>query len=135
MEAKNGMDYVLSSLHFGVVGGQRTINGGTAAQLAGGYHVFALEWEADRMRFYLDGQQYLQAFSSNGTGALPGWHTSGAGPSSPHAPFDVPFHLLLNLAVGGNFPWVDPSVVAQTLASGPRCMYVDWVRVYGRPYR
>ena len=135
MEAKNEMDSVLSSLHFGAVGDHKLINGGAPAQLAGSYHEFALEWEADRMRFYLDGRLHLQASSSNGTGTLPGWYSAGAGPTSPHAPFDVAHHLLLNMAVGGNFPWKDPAVVAQTLAAGPRRMYVDWVRVYGRSFR
>lgn len=136
MEAKNGMDSVLGSLHFGAVGALRTINGGIPAQLADGrFHSFALEWEADRMRWYLDGQQYLQASSSNGTGTLPGWFTAGADPAkNPHAPFDNPHHVLLNLAVGGVFPWVDPAAVARTLAAGPRATYVDYVRVHGRPY-
>lgn len=35
--------------------------------------------------------------------------------------------------VGGNFPWVSPEEVAATLAAGPKQMWVDWVRVWGKP--
>ena len=129
------MDWLLGSVHSGAIGRQHTINGGVAANLTDGFHVVGLEWEAQALRWYLDGSQFLQAVSSSGSGGPPGWYTVGAGGDHPHAPFDVPFHLLLNLAVGGNFPWVAPEAVAQTLASGPRCMWVDWVRVWGRPHR
>ena len=91
-----------------------------------------LEWEATQLRWYLDGRQYLSLSSANGT-RRGGWYSDGAGPDRPHAPFEVPFHLLINLAVGGNFPWVAPEAVAATLAGGPKRMWVDWVRVYGRP--
>ncbi|KAL4426027.1 hypothetical protein ABPG75_010043 [Micractinium tetrahymenae] len=132
LEARNGMDYVLGSAHSGGVGALHTINGGTPGMLADGWHVYTLEWEAKQLRWYLDGVQYLAVRSANGTQAQNGWYSLGGGPDNPDAPFDKPFHLLLNLAVGGNFPWVSPDVVAATLAAGPKRMWVDWVRVSGR---
>lgn len=84
------------------------------------------------MRWYLDGRQFLSARSSVGRTVPGGWYSLGAGAANPNAPFDCPFHLLLNLAVGGNFPWVPPEAVAATLAKGPSMMLVDWVRVYGK---
>jgi hypothetical protein len=55
---------------------------------------------------------------------------SNAALSNPRAPFDQPFHLLLNVAVGGNFPGnPDGSSVF------PQTMEVDYVRVYQRQPR
>lgn len=132
MEARNSMDYLVGSLHCGGIGAQHTLNGGTPAVMADRWHVFGLEWEAKQLRWYLDGRQYLSARSANGTRSPAGWYSLNAGPAAPNAPFDKPFHLLLNMAVGGNFPWVPPEATAATLAAGPKHMWVDWVRVSGR---
>jgi beta-glucanase (GH16 family) len=75
------------------------------------------------MTWYLDGKQYhylscQDVFTSNSRGSTKG----------PCAPFDRPFHIVLNLAVGGDLPRnagggdVNPSDFPQT-------MYVDWIRV------
>ncbi len=80
------------------------------------FHVFAIEWEKDVIRWYVDGALYQtqDKWSSDG-GAFP-------------APFDQPFHLVLNLAVGGGWPGPpDEKTVF------PQRMTVDWVRVYQRP--
>ena len=77
------------------------------------FHEFALEWEPTELRWYLDGQLY--ATQTN-------WYSSG----QPFpAPFNERFHLLMNVAVGGNFPGnPDGSTVF------PQQMVVDYVRVY-----
>ncbi|MEM6797579.1 MAG: glycoside hydrolase family 16 protein, partial [Acidobacteriota bacterium] len=54
------------------------------------FYVYAIEWEFGEIRWYLDGVEYTRRNS---------WFSSG-GPFP--APFDVDFHLLLNVAVGGN---------------------------------
>lgn len=126
------MEYLLGSVHSGGVNALHTMNGGTPAALADSWHVYGLEWEAKQMRWYLDGRQYMVARSANGTRSQSGWYSLGAGPGAPDAPFGEPFHLLLNLAVGGNFPWVSREATAATLAAGPKRMWVDWVRVSGR---
>ena len=77
------------------------------------FHDYAIEWDETEIRWYFDGEIY--AVQNN-------WFSTAA----PYpAPFDQPFHILLNLAVGGNFPGfeVDTSVF-------PVTMEVDWVRVY-----
>ena len=80
------------------------------------FHVFAIEWEADEIRWYVDGIEYASRDN---------WFsTSGRFP----APFDVDFHLLLNLAVGGNLPG---PVEATTVF--PQEFVVDYVRVYQVP--
>ena len=77
------------------------------------YHVYAIEWEADEIRWYIDGLLY-----SSRT-----WWDSVGSPFP--APFDVDFHLLLNMAVGGNWPG-SPDV--NTVF--PQEFVVDYVRVF-----
>lgn len=80
------------------------------------FHDYAIEWEEGVIRWYVDGQLYqtLNEWSSD-NGDYP-------------APFDQRFHLLLNVAVGGNF-LPNPPADADYF---PREMEVDWVRVYQR---
>lgn len=76
------------------------------------YHVYAIEWYKDRIDFFVDDQKYL-TFKNTGKGA-------------PEWPFDQNFHLILNMAVGGNWggkKGVDDSIF-------PATMKVDYVRVY-----
>ena len=79
------------------------------------FHVFRLDWEPDAMRWYVDGQLYQTQTN---------WHTRT---QSFPAPFDQRFHLLLNLAVGGNWPG-NPDATT----TFPQAMVVDYVRVYRR---
>jgi len=78
-----------------------------------------VEWEPDSIRWYLDGVLFHTVTSDD-------WYSSVA-PGNNRAPFDVPFHILLNIAVGGNFPG-NPS----GSASYPQTLEVDYVRVYER---
>ncbi len=73
------------------------------------WHVYAIEWTATTITWYIDDQAYY-AISASAAGA---W------------PFTQPFHFLLNLAVGGNLP-------GNTDASTqlPQRYEVDYVRVY-----
>lgn len=76
------------------------------------FHVYALEWEPQQYRVYVDDKHYF-TFKNEGTG--PGeW------------PFDKRFHLLLNVAVGGN--WGGQQGINDTIF--PQSMQVDYVRVY-----
>jgi beta-glucanase (GH16 family) len=79
------------------------------------FHVFSIEWEAEEIRWYVDGQVYFKADE---------WFTSM--PNSPYpAPFDKPFYLILNVAVGG--VWADSPDETSVF---PQTMIVDYVRVY-----
>jgi beta-glucanase (GH16 family) len=79
------------------------------------FHVFAIEWEYGEIRWYIDGIHYHTETS---------WDTTASGAPFP-APFDERFHILLNVAVGGNWPGSpDGSTVF------PQRMTVDYVRVY-----
>lgn len=76
------------------------------------FHTYGIEWTADKIDFYFDGKPY-HTFTNRKTNA-DAW------------PFDQRFHLLLNIAVGGNWGGkmgVDTSV-------WPQIMWIDYVRVY-----
>jgi beta-glucanase (GH16 family) len=79
------------------------------------YHVFTLEWEPGEFRWYVDGVQYHTVNK---------WMTSSPGAVFP-APFDKPFYVILNVAVGGSWPGSPDSTTIF-----PQKMYVDYVRVY-----
>jgi beta-glucanase (GH16 family) len=77
------------------------------------FHVFSVEWEAQQLRVYLDGTLY-------------GTYTQSESPAPTNWPFsNQPFFLLLNLAVGGDWPG-NPDSTTQF----PQQMLVDYVRVY-----
>lgn len=109
---------VYATLHFG---GQWPNNQHSSAgtyelqsgTFAGDFHTFALEWEREEMRWYVDGTHY---------GTMNQWSSD----NQPYpAPFDKRFHLLLNVAVGGNWPG-NPDLTTVF----PQQMEVDYVRVY-----
>jgi beta-glucanase (GH16 family) len=52
-----------------------------------GFHVYSMEWNKNEIKSYVDGEHYF-TFTKNGEG-FEAW------------PFDQPFHLILNLAIGG----------------------------------
>ena len=76
------------------------------------FHVYALEWDENEYRVYIDQQHYF-TFRNEGTG--------------PEAwPYDKRFHLLLNLAIGGN--WGGQKGIDDNLF--PHTFEIDYVRVY-----
>ncbi len=79
------------------------------------FHLFAMEWEPGSITWFVDGIQYHQLTPNN---------------IGPWAPFQEDFYLILNLAVGGNWPG---SPDATTVL--PQTLEVDYVRVYNRPDR
>lgn len=74
------------------------------------FHVFAIEWAADRVDWFVDDSLYHSVQSTEVPGA---WA------------FDHPFYIILNVAVGGG--WVGPPNAFTTF---PQTMLIDWVRVY-----
>lgn len=91
--------------------GQHAQYGGNVATTPADYHVYAITWDASYIRWFLDGVQYHEILIANNTGSTEEFHR--------------PFYLLLNLAVGGN--WPGQTVDGTKL---PATMYVDYVRVY-----
>jgi len=84
------------------------------------FHTYMVDWESNFISFSVDGQGYeTQTSWSSPIGAFP-------------APFNAPFFLLMNLAVGGNFVG-NPSVAAIEAGTVfPAEIQVDYVRVLER---
>jgi beta-glucanase (GH16 family) len=76
------------------------------------FHTFAVEWEENQIRWFMDDSLYHAVDRAD----VPGEWV-----------FDHPFYLILNVAVGGT--WVGPPNASTTF---PQTMLVDWVRVYRR---
>jgi beta-glucanase (GH16 family) len=93
------------------------------------FHVYALEWTPGEIRWMVDGHMYAkQAFwwSASKTDGARGIAPRGEADLNPWpAPFDQPFYLVMNVAVGGRFPGNPAKATAF-----PAEMVVDYVRVY-----
>ncbi len=82
------------------------------------FHNYAIEWDADEIRWYVDDELYATQNT---------WwsDTAATDPAAAYpAPFNQAFHILLNVAVGGDLPGAPDNAVF------PVTMEVDWVRVY-----
>jgi beta-glucanase (GH16 family) len=82
--------------------------------LTSGFHTYAVEWYPDHIDAFVDGVKYFTS-----------WNDGGGDDSWP---FNKNFHLILNLAIGGDWggaQGIDPNAF-------PRKFLVDYVRVYQR---
>ena len=127
---------VLGSVHFGSAFPKRSfvthakpLPAGTSVEE---FHVYAVEWEPGEIRWLLDGEAWAtQSFwwSCSRLRRGQGVEAQTTADLNPWpAPFDQPFYLVMNLAVGGGLP----GVPAPTTAF-PSELIVDYVRVYERP--
>ncbi|MBN2476372.1 MAG: glycoside hydrolase family 16 protein [Pirellulales bacterium] len=76
------------------------------------FHVYAMEWDKDRIDFFVDDQKYF-TYENEGTGT-DAW------------PFDSPHYLILNIAIGGS--WGGQRGIDDAIF--PQEMLIDYVRVY-----
>lgn len=124
---------ILGTIHFG---GKWPVNAHAGKTLdlpektsIADFHVYAVEWEPGEIRWLFDGKVYsTQSFwwssgkTDDGKGAKP---TKEAELNAWPAPFDQPFYLIMNVAVGGRFPGKPEKITAF-----PVEMVVDYVRAY-----
>jgi beta-glucanase (GH16 family) len=96
---------IYATNHYETVRGSKRTSGYTANETPGEFHVYAVEWEKGSIRWYVDDVLY---------------HESGRGVPSDY------MYMVLNLAIGGNWPG-DPESVAF-----PCSMVVDYVKIYTR---
>ena len=85
----------------------------TVSDCSDAFHVYAVDWKDKQIDFFVDDKMY-HSVKRNPTDDSNGW------------PFDQPFHLILNVAVGGSWGamhGIDPSI-------WPQQMVIDYVRVY-----
>lgn len=86
------------------------------------WRTYTLEWAEGTLQWFADGEPLMRVTSDE-------WYTvAKAAEGRPHAPFDQPFYIMLNLAVGGNLAerkngaGFDPDAF-------PAELLIDWVRV------
>lgn len=111
MEQVNTSNTILGTMHWGINGNQHTQYGNSTTTTPTNFHTYAVEWDTNSIRWYVDNTLYVTgniANNINGTGA-----------------FHNPFFIILNLAIGGDLP-------GNTIndAALPCNMQVDYVRVY-----
>lgn len=109
MEHINADSIIYGTIHWDNNG--HVQDGGSIATAPSDYHVFSVEWDSASIRWYIDGNKYHDSYIFNNVNSTEEFHK--------------PFFILLNLAVGGNWP-------GQTIDVSrlPAMMYVDYVRVY-----
>lgn len=122
MESVNYADRIYGTLHYG---NNWPNNQATGPRLEDGtdfsqdFHTYRIDWDPETITWYVDDVMF-------GSRSNTQWFSSAA-PSNPLAPFDTPYHLLLNVAVGGNFPG-NPNGASNF----PQTMEVDYVRAFQR---
>jgi beta-glucanase (GH16 family) len=85
--------------------------GGTTPCDVTQFHVYSVEWDANSIKWLLDGNKYFEGNIANNINSTDEFH--------------APFFILLNFAVGGSWPGNPNSTTPF-----PDTMYVDYVRVY-----
>jgi beta-glucanase (GH16 family) len=85
--------------------------GGSTSATVNDYHVYSIEWDDQYIKWFLDGSQYHEIYIGGGINGTEEFHE--------------PAFIILNMAIGGNWPGftIDDSAF-------PADMYVDYVRVY-----
>lgn len=111
-------NFVHANLHTGLFNHAKGTGRGAEKPLptsCSEFHDYQLDWRPDVIIIGVDGRAYMKVRNDQpgGTGA---W------------PFDKPFHMILNLAVGGG--WAGSKGIDE--AAMPQAMEVDYVRVWSR---
>ena len=110
-----------STIHYGEPHAEQqgTITKEGDERFSAKFHEYSVEWEPGEMRFYTDGELVLTCND---------WFTAEEGmDDKPYpAPFNQPFYIQMNLAVGGNWPGNPDSTTDFSKAE----FEVDYVRVY-----
>lgn len=124
MESANGTTSIGGALHYGGSYPENTSTSSSYSQggssFADDFHIYAVEWEPDVIRWYVDGNLFSTRYSNQ-------WYSSAA-PGNPRAPFDQEFYLILNSAVGGWYTGcTSPGCITADL---PQEYIIDYVRVY-----
>ena len=93
------------------------------------WHTYGVKWTEGKLEYYIDGVKFHTVSSF-------GWPNAA---NTPYGPFDKPFFLRLNLAIGGDYidgngsKWSNAyNALAKYPESFPATMSIDYVRVYER---
>ena len=111
MEAINDENLVYGTLHWFNDPGNNNADSGSSVAVADRteYHVYGVEWTADKLRWYVDGKVYRTMDVSNDS----------------FSEVRKEYFVIFNMAIGGRWPGYDIDETAF-----PATMEVDWVRAY-----
>jgi beta-glucanase (GH16 family) len=118
-------NHVLGTIHFGArPPGNKFLSTETELDARiDGFHTYRVDWTPEAIDWFVDGRHFARRIVGE-------WSTPAS--RERHAPFDRPFHLILNLAIGGHLP-EERNLKGISRKGFPRTMEVDWVRVWQRP--
>lgn len=111
VEAINDENLVYGTLHWFNDPGNNNADSGSSVAVADRteYHVYGVEWTADKLRWYVDGKVYRTMDVSNDS----------------FSEVRKEYFVIFNMAIGGQWPGYDIDETAF-----PATMEVDWVRAY-----
>lgn len=104
---------VYGALHGSRASGEHVAVSGYAHTQVGVYHVYGIHWSPAAVSWFVDGHTYK-------TVTRPQFEATGG-----VWVFDRPFHLVVNLAVGGDWGGAPDATT-----TWPQRMSVDWIRYY-----
>ena len=127
-EGGRGENRTISALHFGNFAPKnRFVDSRTAlpdlALPSDDFHVYSVEWGEGLIRFMVDDRVHLTVSADQWSTAAPG------AKGRPAAPFDQPFYVMANLAVGGRLS-EENNARGVAADSFPAQFTIDWIRVY-----
>ncbi len=104
---------VYQTVHFGPgpASTQKSRNKISTTAYSEVYHLFSVNWEMDKVQFFVDNELLLEMTKADAGGA--------------DYPFNNPFFFIINVAVGGNWPGSPDGTTPF-----PSWMMVDYVRVF-----
>jgi len=109
VEHVNNEPYVHGTIHYDMWG--HNYEGGNVLTNPSEFHLYALEWDEQQIKWYLDNEIYHTEYINNNTVSREEFHE--------------PFFILLNLAIGGNWPGSPDNST-----NFPAYYIIDYVRVY-----
>ncbi len=129
----SNLNYAAADAHWGISPGYKKHAQGK--KLPAGFkdttqwHTYGVKWTEGKLEYYIDGVKFhtINRFSQPNAA------------NTPYGPFDKPFFLRLNLAIGGDYidgngsKWSNAyNALAEHPESFPATMSIDYVRVYER---
>jgi beta-glucanase (GH16 family) len=111
MEHVNTGGQVVGTMHWRDHNNNYANYGGSTNTTITSFHTYTIEWNSSEIKWFVDGVQYHVANILNGINGTSEFHNN--------------FFIILNMAIGGNWPGftIDNSAF-------PATMRIDWVRVY-----